>query len=112
MRTFTCGFCKITFERIRGKSNHQKYCSIQCVGKAYRKFPSRAIKKALRKDNCEICNFVPIHIGQLDLDHIDGNKLNYAEDNLQTLCANCHRLKTIMNGDHMRPSYNGEGKEL
>ena len=33
---------------------------------------------------------------QLDVDHIDGNHNNDEEVNLQTLCANCHRLKTYV----------------
>jgi 5-methylcytosine-specific restriction endonuclease McrA len=32
---------------------------------------------------------------QLDVDHIDGNHRNNNPENLQTLCANCHRLKTF-----------------
>jgi 5-methylcytosine-specific restriction endonuclease McrA len=36
---------------------------------------------------------------QLDLDHIDGNNTNNNIDNLQTLCANCHRYKTWINKD-------------
>lgn len=31
---------------------------------------------------------------QLDINHRDGNHLNNARENLQTLCANCHRLIT------------------
>lgn len=54
-----------------------------------------------KKDCCESCGFIPKHSGQLDVDHIDGNKLNHTEDNLQTLCANCHRLKTHANKDWM-----------
>ena len=53
-----------------------------------------------KKDQCECCGFVPVWKGQLDVDHIDGNKKNNSPDNLQTLCANCHRLKTFLNGDH------------
>jgi 5-methylcytosine-specific restriction endonuclease McrA len=33
----------------------------------------------------------------LDVDHKDGKHKNNSEDNLQTLCANCHRLKTKRN---------------
>jgi hypothetical protein len=40
---------------------------------------------------CESCDFVPVHICQLDIHHIDGNHNNHAPSNLQTLCANCHR---------------------
>lgn len=48
---------------------------------------------------CEACGFIPEHSCQLDVDHIDGSKLNTAPDNFQTLCSNCHRLKTYKNGD-------------
>jgi hypothetical protein len=54
-----------------------------------------------KKDYCEECGFVAIHRVQLDVDHIDGNHMNNDESNLQTLCANCHRLKTQVNSDHM-----------
>ena len=54
-----------------------------------------------KKDYCELCGFKAIHRVQLDVDHIDGNHMNNDESNLQTLCANCHRLKTHMNNDHM-----------
>ncbi len=43
---------------------------------------------------------MPIHPCQLDVDHRDGDKANDAPANLQTLCANCHRLKTFLNGDN------------
>lgn len=49
-----------------------------------------------RKDYCEMCGFVPTNMCQLDVDHIDGNHINNTPDNLQTLCANCHRLKTYI----------------
>jgi len=55
--------------------------------------------KQHRKNKCEHCGFVPQHKSQLDVDHIDGNKKNNDPSNLQTLCANCHRLKTHLNRD-------------
>ena len=55
-----------------------------------------------KKDHCEYCGFVAIHMVQLDVDHIDGDRTNNSIENLQTLCANCHRLKTHVNGDHLR----------
>lgn len=57
------------------------------------------IYKLYKKETCEKCNFVPQHTCQLDVDHIDGNKSNNDPSNLQTLCANCHRLKTKLNKD-------------
>lgn len=53
-----------------------------------------------KKDVCERCGFVPEHECQLDVDHIDGNHSNNDPANLQTLCANCHRLKTKLNDDY------------
>jgi 5-methylcytosine-specific restriction endonuclease McrA len=42
----------------------------------------------------------------LDMDHIDGNRFNNDVANLQTLCANCHRLKTYLERDHMKQNKN------
>ena len=55
--------------------------------------------KRTKKPHCENCGFVALHPCQLDVDHIDGNKRNHTEENMQTLCANCHRLKTHANQD-------------
>ena len=55
---------------------------------------------AYRKDYCEQCDFKPVHISQLDVDHIDGDRFNNDPDNLRTLCANCHRLKTHLADDY------------
>ena len=52
-----------------------------------------------KKDYCELCGFVADHRAQLDIDHIDGDHQNNDMTNLQTLCANCHRLKTHQNKD-------------
>lgn len=48
---------------------------------------------------CAACGFVAKDRCQMDIDHIDGNRENNADENLQTLCANCHRLKTKMEKD-------------
>jgi len=39
-----------------------------CRQKPYRRF---------RKKICENCGFIPIHNCQLDVDHIDGNRLDF-----------------------------------
>ena len=54
-----------------------------------------------RKDKCEECGFIPTVISQLAVDHIDGNHKNNEITNLQTLCHNCHALKSHINKDWM-----------
>ncbi len=36
----------------------------------------------------------------LDADHINGNPTDNRAENIQTLCANCHRAKTLQNNDY------------
>ena len=55
--------------------------------------------KRQKADSCQRCGFIPEDMVQLDVDHIDGNPSNNDSLNLQTLCANCHRLKTKQNND-------------
>ena len=73
------------------------FCSA-CKTKNKVKFSYRKHKK----DHCEICGFIPKIPQQLDVDHIDGNKKNTDSSNFQTLCANCHRLKTHQNKEYLR----------
>lgn len=55
-----------------------------------------------RKEYCEnidhrlgfTCTATIVWPGQLQVDHIDGNHDNNEPENLQTLCANCHAVKT------------------
>jgi hypothetical protein len=46
------------------------------------------------EDKCRRCRFIPEDACQLTIDHIDRNKDNSNVSNLQTMCANCHNLKT------------------
>lgn len=54
-----------------------------------------------KKTSCEHCGFIAINPCQLDVDHIDGNRDNNDPSNFRTLCANCHRLKTITEKDNL-----------
>ena len=58
-----------------------------------------------KKDTCEECGFVAKHRCQLDVDHLDGDHNNNSTKNLITLCANCHRLKTHLNGESANIEY-------
>jgi hypothetical protein len=47
-----------------------------------------------RKEECRRCGFKPEHTCQLTVDHIDKDRSNNVEGNLQTLCHNCHNYKS------------------
>lgn len=51
---------------------------------------------------CSRCGFVPEHPCQIDIDHVNGDHSNNHPNNLQPLCANCHRLKSLGNDDWRR----------
>lgn len=69
--------------------------------KVYRNVCNTCHRKGRREkgSQCQSCGFVAVDKIQLDIDHIDGNRSNNDPSNLQTLCANCHRLKTKKNKD-------------
>ena len=83
-----CICCKKEFI---AKRKDKIFCS-----KACKKNIARGPHKKHRKEHCEECGFIPKNMCQLDIDHIDGNHKNNEINNLKTLCANCHRLKTII----------------
>jgi len=60
-----------------------------------------------KKDHCENkdCTATITHPFQLTVDHVDGDKNNVSDDNLVTLCANCHSLKTHLNRDYLNLEY-------
>jgi len=72
------------------KSNEEQ----QCVTDIYYRLLGDIIKRVTGE-------LIP---AMLDVDHIDGNSDNDVPENWQTLCANCHREKTMREGDHLTPS--------
>ena len=125
MLSKNCVFCKKKFVRKQFCPKRQwlksRFCSNRCSG-FYRKGKSlkhdkqfqkgnipwnkgisgKVYKKSYhkyRKSKCDFCGFIPTNMCQIDIDHIDGNNKNNSPSNFQTLCANCHRLKTFMKKD-------------
>ena len=96
MKKSNCLYCDTEFDYRSNKI----FCSRSCKVK-YRKYPWRSHKG----DSCSSCGFIPEHKCQLDVDHIDGDKSNNSPENLQTLCANCHRIKTHNNKEYLNKSY-------
>jgi hypothetical protein len=79
---------------VNGKQSFSRYCS-SCKKRKLRN--SVFVKKLV----CEKCGFKAKHPAQMDIDHKDGNHKNNRIENLQELCANCHRLKTIEEKDYL-----------
>ena len=53
------------------------------------------------------CTTTIEHSAMLDLHHKDGDRTNNVPENIECLCACCHRLVTLMNKDHLnRPIKN------
>jgi hypothetical protein len=84
------------------ETDRQHLCPVcKRTSRAVRINGYRDRKLVHKKDRCENCGFVALNACQLDVDHIDGNRDNDSPEKLRTLCANCHRLKTYMDRDHM-----------
>ena len=98
-RTALCSVCGHTKIKLRDK-NRPITSRYRCKAVYKRNIIKLQYPYAVhKKEFCEHCGFIPTHISQLDVDHVDGDRWNNEPSNLQTLCANCHRLKTHLNND-------------
>jgi hypothetical protein len=91
-----CGNAISSAGRRNGRQVYKRICTQCRRNKVYSKY---------KRGFCSVCGFIPDWLGQLDVDNIDGDKNNNDPQNLQTLCANCHRLKTHRQKDYMRYLY-------
>ena len=88
-----CGNLQTSAGKYKGRQVFSRYCH-SCKKNKNRNY--------VKKEFCEKCGFIPEHPMQMDIDHIDGNHKNDDMSNLQTLCANCHRLKTFLEKDYLK----------
>jgi len=106
-----CSVCKTNlarrYKRADGSFAYRSKCTTCQNPEARRRRENR--EYTLQKKNyCESCGFVAVHSCQLDVDHIDGDKNNNDPSNHQTLCANCHRLKTFNERDFVAVKYRSD----
>lgn len=95
-----CGICHVA--RIATKNGFEKYSHFTNSKHPYRKH---------RKTYCENqdgrlgykCRFKIRIDAQLETDHINGDPTDNRPQNLQTLCANCHKYKTHASKDYATP---------
>jgi len=82
--------------RQYGGRSHNTYSAVRCLECRAGRGGSK--RQKFLKDRCEFCGFVPAVSWQLHLDHriprAKGGTNRPA--NFQTLCANCHVLKTYI----------------
>lgn len=82
--------------RAKSKLGFKRYSSL-CSPCSKRKYNIPKKKyRVKKKEYCEACGFIAFDQCQLDVHHIDRNKRNNSDNNLQTLCANCHRLEHML----------------
>ena len=91
-----CQKCKVNPSRQQKRPDRifsylSNYCA-SCESKARDGYSDKYIMKS----SCEFCNFTPEHKAVLHIDHIDGNDKNNDPNNYQTLCANCHSIKSLI----------------
>ena len=89
--TATCSKCGGIKIKYRKGKNRKGYWA--CYNKEKEK---RITYRKHLKDKCNECGFIPVNKIQMDIHHIDGNHKNNKLENLETLCACCHRLKHIV----------------
>jgi len=105
LKTFSrpvCSQCKHNLAEKK-KVEGQFYDRCTTCRRGYSKSSSRHYTQH-KKKFCEECGFIAIHECQLDVDHKDGDKTKNEPEDLMTLCANCHRLKTYLEKDSVNIS--------
>lgn len=121
-----CAYCGTKLDKL-----HKKYCTLKCQGahtrqikiahwKVTGKLSKGPVKAYLaeKREGCWECGITSWNNKEivLDLEHIDGDSSNNAEENLALLCPNCHsqtptyKGKNAGNGRAYRRERYAEGK--
>lgn len=105
--TAVCANCGPVDIAITGNSYRCKVAHLEHRSRI--KKDRKGTYQDLKKDYCENCGFQAQHRCQLDLDHVNGDRTDHRPENLQTLCANCHRLKSYQPALYFAPTPSGVG---
>lgn len=133
-KTYNCINCGAEHTTPNKYSSHAKYCSQKCQNDFQHKkriekwkvdgnLPGKAtIKRYLAesKSGCWTCGITEWNGKNivLELEHVDGNSDNNAEENLALICPNCHsqtetyKGKNRGNGRYYRRKRYSEGKSF
>lgn len=98
--------CAVAKKSFRGVIRHRLVCGA-CHRASYGKQKYKKGVTPWKKNYCENkdgrlgfkCKAVIKDSCQLQMDHINGDRHNNEQDNVQTLCANCHSWKTKFHKD-------------
>jgi len=102
----TCSQCQNSFTRVKKTSSiHGKYfCTRKCKDIAQSldgncpeirpaHYGSSLSYSRFKKDQCEGCSETRAYL--LMVHHIDSDRSNNTEENLETVCANCHVIRHL-----------------
>jgi len=94
-----------------GGKRYRPFCSA-CHDADYGRRPYKPGVKPFKKRRCnnedgklgflcptDFSKIPPWAKGVTQIDHIDGDRNNWAKENIQELCCSCHPIKTGMYGD-------------
>lgn len=87
-----CIKCGVNQQKKHSSGRYQALCS-PCDKRRFNGKNYNNLYEKYKLKECNRCNFEAKHKCQLDVHHIDGNHHNNDPNNLETLCANCHRLE-------------------
>jgi len=100
--SYTRGICLVDgcnnvqekWDKIRSGDRKQTY---RLICTTHRRLPAKFKRERCENISCKWSGKFESYI--LEVDHIDGDKTNVLESNFQTLCANCHAIKSFQKGD-------------
>jgi hypothetical protein len=79
----------------RGAFLRRRFCSLSCANSQRKGGDSRkawhAQARKHRGHRCEACHHIPTNSQHLHVHHINGDWRDNRKENLQTLCARCHK---------------------